>query len=86
MKILFHRDFSKRYAKLQSGEKQKTDSRIEVFAANPFHPLLDNHALHGTYGGCRSINITGDLRAIYEEIGTEIVHFIALGTHPELYE
>ena len=86
MKILFHKDFHRRYWKLQQGEKQKTDARIQLFEKNPFHPLLNNHPLHGKYQGRRSINITGDLRAIYDEVDSDTFHFITLGTHPELYE
>ena len=86
MRILFHKDFRKRYKKLRQGEQQKTDDRIELFEINRTHILLNNHALHDLYRGCRSINITGDIRAVYEEIGFDTVHFIALGTHSELYE
>lgn len=86
MKIIFHRDFHKQYWKLPQGEKQKVNIRILLFEKDPFHPVLNNHALHGTYQGYRSINISGDLRAIYEEIDSHIVHFAALGTHSELYE
>ena len=52
---------------------------------NPFHSLLNNHALSGKYSGYRSINIGGDLRAIYEPISLDIAFFIIMGTHPELY-
>ena len=86
MKIIFHRDFHKRYEKLRRAEQKGTDERIRLFEKNPFHPLLNDHALRHPYEGCRSINITGDLRAIYEEAKPDTAHFIALGTHPELYE
>jgi addiction module RelE/StbE family toxin len=86
MRILFHKDFRKCYKKLRQGEQQKTDNRIQLFEMNRFHLLLNNHALHDQYDGCRSINVTGDIRAVYEEIGSDTVHFIALGTHSELYE
>lgn len=85
MRAIFHKKFRKRYERLQRGEKNSTEERIRLFYENSFHPLLDNHALHGIYQGCRSINITGNLRAVYEEIDSDTVHFIALGTHTELY-
>ena len=50
-----------------------------------FHPLLNNHSLGGEYNGCRSINITGDIRAIFY-VKTDVVVFINIGSHPELYE
>jgi len=48
------------------------------------HPLLNNHDVSKVYTGCRSINITGDYRAIFQDEG-EIVIFITIGTHSELY-
>lgn len=85
MKIVLHRNFIKRYRKLNRPEQQQFKKRRDLFLDNPFHPLLYNHALHGEYNHHRSINITGDLRVIYQEISPDTAHFIALGTHPELY-
>ena len=86
MRIVFHRDFHKRYWKLRNADQRKTDERIQIFGKNPFHPLLNNHALHGKYEECHSINITGNLRAVYKKINSDTVYFITLGTHTELYE
>jgi len=44
--------------------------------------------LHEEWEGFRSIDITNDYRAVYEEVqeGEEInAYFVALGTHDELY-
>jgi addiction module RelE/StbE family toxin len=49
---------------------------------NRFDPLRDE------YEGYRSINVTNDWRAIFKVInegGEEIIYFILLGTHKELY-
>jgi addiction module RelE/StbE family toxin len=86
MRIILHRNAKKRYGKLTELERRRFKERRNLFLEDPFHPLLNNHALHGAYRGYRSINITGNLRAIYEEINSDTAHFIALGTHPELYE
>ncbi len=86
MHVLLHKDFHKRYKKLRRGEQQRVDDRIQLFVTDTFHPLLNNHALHEPYSGCRSINVTGDIRAVYEIVAPEVAHFIALGTHAELYE
>ena len=85
MKIVFHRDFRKRYWKMRPSEQKRTDERIRLFQQNHFHPLLNNHALHHPYEECRSISISGDLRAIYKEVPPDIIHFIIAGTHSELY-
>lgn len=62
--------------------------KIAIFTKDPNNPQLDNHELHEEWEGLRSIDITADWRAIYEEIdeGEEVVaYFLALGTHEELY-
>jgi mRNA-degrading endonuclease YafQ of YafQ-DinJ toxin-antitoxin module len=41
--------------------------------------------LHGEYSGYRSINITGDLRVIYEPLGKNTVQFVIIDTHSNLY-
>ena len=63
--------------------------RIAIFYKDPRDPRLDNHELKRRWQGHRSIDITSDWRAIYEEIqeGAETVaYFIAIGTHKELYK
>lgn len=59
--------------------------RVELFLQDPYNAQLHNHLLTGNYKGCRSINITGDWRAIFFE-EADIVIFVALGTHSQLYE
>jgi len=85
MVVLYSKRFQKNYKKLQLALRQKFKDRRNLFLTDPFNPLLDNHSLHGKYDGCRSINITGDYRAIYYHETENIVRFIAIGTHPELY-
>lgn len=60
-------------------------SRLKLFAENPFHPLLNNHALHGDPIGYRSVNITGGIRAIYKVIDEGTVEFALIDSHGELY-
>jgi addiction module RelE/StbE family toxin len=62
--------------------------KIKIFQKNPKEPVLNNYALKQEYEGYRSIDITNDYRALYEELpsGTEtIAYFSLLGTHQELY-
>jgi addiction module RelE/StbE family toxin len=86
MQILLHRDFKKRYKKLSKNNQKKFKERRNIFLENPFHSTLNNHELQGKYYGCRSINITGDIRAIYQPISETVTFFIAIGSHSELYE
>lgn len=85
MEIKYNPRFHKQYAKSNKKVKTAFNSRLKLFLQNSHHPLLRNHALTGDYKGYRSINITGDWRAIYLEHG-EIIIFEALGTHSQLYK
>ena len=59
---------------------------LEQFGNNPHNPLLKNHALHGEQKELRSISVEGDLRIIFiEENNYEVVHFIRIGTHDQVY-
>lgn len=64
--------------------------KIAIFAKNPYNLNLNNHKLKQEYEGYRSIDITADWRAIYEEIDTgeeeKTAYFFAIGTHEQLYE
>lgn len=84
MKIKLHKDFEKQYKKLRENEKKKFKTRRDLFLLDEFHPTLNNHTLKGKYLGYRSINITGDLRAVYVKNGDEVT-FITVDSHSNLY-
>ena len=77
--------FDKQFSKLSKSIKQKAIERLGVFLNDPFHPLLNNHALHGEFAEYRSINITSAIRAIYKDNTKGFCYFIAIGSHSELY-
>lgn len=85
MNIVFHQNFKRQYNKLRVGEKKKCDERIMLFMQNPRHPILNNHVLAGHLKKYRSINITGDLRALYEVVTQDTALFITIDTHSNLY-
>ena len=85
MIIQFHKDLTKSYKKLSPKLKTKVDQKLRIFAQTPFSSELNNHALVGTLLGHRSINITEDCRAIYKESSADMVIFMKLGTHSQLY-
>lgn len=58
--------------------------RKNLFINEPLHPILHNHAVDRAYPGCRSINVTGNYRAIFKPTKGGII-FMKIGTHPELY-
>ena len=85
MNIRFHQNFVRQYRKLKAEQKRKFKERRDLFLIEPYHPLLNNHALHGTYMGYRSINIGGDLRAVYRRLDNDTALFAAIGRHSALY-
>ena len=86
MQIILSAQVIKHIRKMRLTEQERFRERRNVFVQDPHDPLLHNHKLHGEFEGCRSINITGDIRVVYEMIAEDIAHFIEIGTHDELYE
>lgn len=78
--------FDKQYAKLNIKIKTAFKNQVEVFKSNPFDKVLRNHALKGKYLGYRSMDVTGDVRALYTTQGDTIIIFGFIGTHSQLYK
>lgn len=86
MQIEYSKTFIKKFKKCPINVKASFKKRLEVFIINQYDPALNNHPLIGVLKDYRSINITGDWRAIFEEIDAgKVVYFIAIGTHSQLY-
>ena len=89
MYVRFAKSFIKDRKKAPAKIKEVFAKRLQIFQQNPNHPQLHNHSLIGEYLGFRSINITGDWRAIYSEEfneeGKQIIVFKLLRTHSQLY-
>ena len=88
MKVKLDPDLLKKLKKLDVRIHKRFKEKIIIFQKNPNEPSLNNHELRDPYKGLRSIDITNDYRAIYEEmmVGKDIVaNFSLLGTHDELY-
>ena len=89
-RINFSNSFDKQLKKAPLKIKIVFKKRLELFLKEPFHPQLRNHPLLGKLSNYRSINITGDWRAIYSEYKTTkegiVTIFEAIGTHSQLYK
>lgn len=85
MKIYFHKNFYKHFGKLRATEKKKTQERLQLFLENPYNPILENHPLKGKYTDYRSIDITGDFRAIFKYLNENECIFVDVDTHSNLY-
>lgn len=84
MIIKFRKAFKKNFKKLSPKIKEKIRERLVLFENDQFNPVLNNHSLKGKYLGYRSINITGNLRAIYKSSSKEVI-FVAIDSHSNLY-
>jgi addiction module RelE/StbE family toxin len=84
MTIQSHRVFKKQFDRLTASQKRKFEERARILLQDEFSPILNNHALKGEYLGYRSINIGGDLRAIFRKSSEEIL-FVKIGSHSKLY-
>jgi len=84
MNVSYSKAFIKQAKRLSPELRSKLLERIAVFSDNPLHPSLRNHALRGKFKDYRSIDITGDARALYLQRENEAI-FDAVGTHSRLY-
>jgi addiction module RelE/StbE family toxin len=84
--VFFHKQFERQYAVLDGKLRDKFKARMKIFINDEFDPMLNNHPLRGRYEGYRSINITGDMRALYKMKKEKQFVFIYIGNHSKLYK
>lgn len=85
MIVLRHRIFVKQFKAFPPTMKHAVLVRLSILLENEYHPSLNNHALQGELRPYRSINISGDIRLIYEQINQETIMLRAVDTHHQLY-
>ena len=83
--IQFTKSFTKDFKKLPAPLQTQFYTRLTLFKADPNAKSLRDHALKGKFVGYRSINITGDVRALYYVQQDVVVIFAFIGTHSKLY-
>lgn len=89
MRVKYTKTFAKLYDKADVKIQKAFKERVKLFQKDPLNPQLRNHPLKGKYKGYRSINVTGDWRALYTEINNNSASdavFEILGTHSQLYK
>lgn len=84
MEIVLHPKFLKELQKLSKQKQRQFTQRIDLFLEDAAHPMLNIHALHGRLAGLKSMNVSGDLRAIFEEKSDTVI-FYKIGTHHQLF-
>jgi addiction module RelE/StbE family toxin len=85
MRYILSKRFEKDFAKLPKSTKEKAIDVFELFVVDSQNPGLRVHPLKGRWVGHFSIDITGDTRAIYFIVEKDMVRFVAIGSHSQLY-
>jgi len=85
MQINFSKSFCKDYKKAPQKIKEVIKKRLSLFKVNKYEKILNNHQLSGDLSFLRSINITGDWRALFVE-GDDKSTFFILDRHSNLYK
>jgi addiction module RelE/StbE family toxin len=84
MSISYTKNFIKSAKQLKPNIRTRLLERMRLFSESPTHPTLRNHQLKGAYKDYRSIDISGDIRALYLQKESEVI-FDQVGTHSQLY-
>lgn len=84
MEVKFHKNFKKKFKKIPIKVQDLFFERLDLFLRNKFDRTLNNHSVDKVFPNCKSINVGGDHRAIFEDRGDTAV-FIAIGTHSDFY-
>ncbi len=86
MQVEYSKKFIKEFKKCPSKIKIAFKDKLKTFIKDQFNPILNNHSLSGKLKKYKSININGDWRVVFQEIKEkDVVYFIAIGTHSQLY-
>ncbi|PIS08011.1 hypothetical protein COT78_00475 [Candidatus Berkelbacteria bacterium CG10_big_fil_rev_8_21_14_0_10_43_13] len=85
MNVVTLKSFDKALDRLNAKIKKTAIKRLMIFSEDPYQIRLNNHSLSGKWSGRRSINVSGDFRAIYQEVSEDEAVFVAIGTHSQLY-
>lgn len=85
MEIHYSQTFKKQYRKLSKKIQYQFDERLYLWIQDASDPRLRVHPLHGKHAGYWSMNVSGDIRALYRRDGDSVVIFALIGTHSSLY-
>jgi len=88
MIIKFKASFKKNFIKRIKSNRSlcnKYKQRLLLFMSNSSNPILKDHGLIGTMRDFRSFSITGNIRVIYQQESEDIVNFIDIGSHNQVY-
>jgi len=85
MRVRYSSAFKKQYKKLSPKLRQQFKERLRLWLSDPVNPQLRVHPLQGQYLGHWSMNVTGDVRALYTIQSDDRITWVLIGTHSQLY-
>jgi addiction module RelE/StbE family toxin len=85
MKLRYSSAFKKQYKKLPKRTREQFKKRLVLFLKDDRDAMLHIHKLAGAYDGLWSMNVSGNIRAIFDRAIPDIALFVAIGSHSELY-
>jgi addiction module RelE/StbE family toxin len=84
MEFYYSSTFKKQYKKLPVRIREQFKTRLVLFATDHNNPQLHIHKLQGEQNGLWSMNVTGDIRAIFDRNYEGVIMFAVIGSHSEL--
>jgi addiction module RelE/StbE family toxin len=85
MRVVTSKKFDKQFKKLPQKVQMEFRKRIELFLMDRYHPMLGVHKLTGNLKNLWSFSVTGDIRVVFDKVGTDNIVLVAIGSHSELY-
>lgn len=86
MKIIFSKSFVKQFKKVPVKIQDQFKKRLKDLNSQQNVSSLKIHALKGEYKGYKSMNVSGDWRALFYQKDNDIFIFELMGTHSQLYK
>jgi len=77
--------FQKHYKKQTEAVKQSARKQEKLFLRNAFDPQLETHKLHGKYKEAWAYSVTRKIRIKFIFVTSDIVMYLDIGTHDEVY-
>ncbi|MCL1995612.1 MAG: type II toxin-antitoxin system RelE/ParE family toxin [Defluviitaleaceae bacterium] len=76
----FSQDFKKHYKKLSVHEKKQITNKLEILAANPYHPSLRTKRIKGT-DKLFECSVNMDIRVIWYYDDNKMIILLDVGHH-----
>ncbi len=80
----FKKYYQKRVPQSSSLENRYTE-RVKIFLVDKRSPVMKDHALTGKLSSFRAFWITGDIRVVYFVESDDLVTFVNIGSHNQVY-